>query len=164
MGAWCCGAGSTSGRGRRRAPPRETPRGIAGHRRQGAEEGEAMSDEAAAAKSGWGKRGPAIPGRQVEFEVQAYYEKHWVTEGHFEHEKEAIAFAKSLFSDEKVEEVKITRFRGMMGGGLSLKKEIFTEKRAVKPRKAIPRSRTVTEGRVCATMQDFMGLEARLVM
>src|SRR5258708_341109 len=123
-----------------------------------------MSDEAAAAKSGWGKRGPAIPGRQVEFEVQAYYEKHWVTEGHFEHEKEAIAFAKSLFSDEKVEEVKITRFRGMMGGGLSLKKEIFTEKRAVKPKKAITLSSKITEGRVCATMQDFMGLEARIVM
>ncbi len=123
-----------------------------------------MSDEAAAAKGGWGKRGPAIPGRNVEFEVQAYYEKHWVTEGSFEHEKEAIAFAKSLFSDEKIEEVKITRFRGMMGGGLSLKKEIFSEKRPPKAKKAITLSGKVTEGRVCTTVEEFTGLESRIVM
>jgi hypothetical protein len=122
-----------------------------------------MSDEAAAA-SGWGKRGPAIPGRQVEFEVHAYYDKHWVTEGQFEHEKESIAFAKSLFTDEKVEEVRIIRFRAMLGGGLALKKEIFSEKRAAKPKKAITLSSKITEGRVCATMQDFMGLESRIVM
>ena len=123
-----------------------------------------MSDEAAASKGGWGKRGPAIAGRQVEFEVQAYYEKHWVTEGSFEHEKEAVAFAKSLFSDEKIEEVKIIRFRGMMGGGLSLKKEIFSEKRPPKPKKAITLSSKITEPRVCTTVQEFTGLESRIVM
>jgi hypothetical protein len=122
-----------------------------------------MSDDAAAA-GGWAKRGPAIPGRQVEFEVQAYYDKHWVTEGSFEHEKEAIAFAKSLFTDEAVEEVKITRFRGMMGGGLSLKKEIFSEKRPPKPKKAVTLSGKVTEGRLCSTLDDLVGLESRIVM
>jgi hypothetical protein len=139
-------------------------RGIAAAPRRGAEEDDGMSDDAAASNGGWGKRGPAIPGRQVEFEVQAYYDKHWLTEGHFEHEKEAIAFAKSLFADEKVEEVKITRFRAMVGGGLSLKKEIFSEKRAVKPKKAITLSGKITEGRVCTTMQEFMGLGSRIVM
>jgi hypothetical protein len=123
-----------------------------------------MSDDAPAG-GGWGKRGPAIPGRQVEFEVQAYYDKHWVTEGdHFVREGEAIAFAKTLFSDEKIEEVKVTRFRSMMGGGLSLKKEIFTEKRPPKPKKAITLSSKISEGRVCETMKDFMGLSSRIVM
>lgn len=123
-----------------------------------------MAEGEAAGKGGWGKRGSAIPGRQVEFEVQAYYEKHWVTEGSFEREGEAIAFARSLFSDEKVEEVKITRFRAMMGGGLSLKKEIFSEKRAPKPKKAITLSSKITEGQLCATMADFMSLPSRIVM
>lgn len=123
-----------------------------------------MAEGEAAGKGGWGKRGSAIPGRQVEFEVQAYYEKHWVTEGSFEREGEAIAFARSLFSDEKVEEVKITRFRAMMGGGLSLKKEIFSEKRAPKPKKAITLSSKITEGQLCATMADFMNLPSRIVM
>ncbi len=122
-----------------------------------------MSNDAAAG-GGWGKRGPAIPGRDVEFEVQAYYDKHWVTEGSFAQEKEAVAFAKSLFSDESVEEVKITRFRGMMGGGLSLKKEIFSEKRPPKPKKAITLSGKVTEGRLCTTLEQFVGLESRIVM
>lgn len=115
-------------------------------------------------KGGWGKRGSAIPGRQVDFEVQAYYEKHWVTEGNFEREAEAIAFARSLFSDDKVEEVKITRFRAMIGGGLSLKKEVFSEKRPPKPKKAITLSSKITEGQLCATMQEFMGLPSRIVM
>ncbi len=124
-----------------------------------------MSDDAAASgKGGWGKRGPAIAGRQVDFEVQAYYDKHWVTEGTFEQEKEAIAFARSLFSDEQIEEVKVIRFRGMMGGGLSLKKEVFSEKRAPKPKKAITLSGKITEGRVCETLTDFVGLESRIVM
>ena len=114
--------------------------------------------------AGWGKRGPAIPGRQVEFEVQAYYEKHWVTENSFDSEKDAIACAKSLFSDDKVEEVKVIRFRGMLGGGLSLKKEIFNEKRAPKAKKAITLSGKITETRVCTTMEEFMGLESRIVM
>lgn len=113
---------------------------------------------------GWGKRGSAIPGRDVEFEVQAYYDKHWVTEGSFGRETEAIAFAKSLFSDEKVEEVKITRFRAMMGGGLSLKKEIFSEKRPAKPKKAITLSGKITEGQLCATVKDFVSLSSRIVM
>ena len=116
------------------------------------------------AGKGWGKRGSAIPGRDVEFEVQAYYEKHWVTEGSFGRETEAIAFAKSLFSDEKVEEVKITRFRAMMGGGLSLKKEIFSEKRAAKPKKAITLSSKITEGQLCTTVQEFTSLPSRIVM
>jgi len=114
--------------------------------------------------AGWGKRGPVIPGRQVEFEVHAYYNKHWVAEGSYEQEKDAIAFAKSLFSDDKIEEVKVIRYRGMMGGGLSLKKEIFTEKRAPKPKKAITLSSKITETRVCTTMAEFMGLEARIIM
>jgi hypothetical protein len=121
-----------------------------------------MADESG--KSGWGKRGSAIAGRQVEFEVQAYYDKHWVTEGAFAQEKEAIAFARSLFSDENIEEVKVTRFRGMMGGGLSLKKEIFAEKRAAKPKKTITLSSKVTEGRLCTTVDDFVGLQSRIVM
>jgi hypothetical protein len=87
-----------------------------------------------------------------------------VTENSFEAEKDAIAFAKSLFSDDKVEEVKVIRFRGMMGGGLSLKKEIFTEKRAPKPKKAITLSSKITETRVCTTMAEFMGLESRIIM
>lgn len=115
-------------------------------------------------EGGWGKRGPAIPGRQVEFEVQAYYDKHWVAEGSYEHEKDAIAFAKSLFTDDKIEEVKVIRYRGMVGGGLSLKKEIFTEKRAPKAKKAITLSGKITETRVCNTMDEFMGLESRIVM
>lgn len=115
-------------------------------------------------EGGWGKRGPAIPGRQVEFEVQAYYDKHWVSEGSYEQEKDAIAFAKSLFTDDKIEEVKVIRFRGMMGGGLSLKKEIFTEKRQPKAKKAITLSGKITETRVCATVDEFMGLESRIVM
>lgn len=123
-----------------------------------------MSDGEAAGKGGWGKRGSAIPGRHVEFEVQAFFDKHWVTEGSFEREGEAIAFAKSLFSDEKVEEVKITRFRGMMGGGLSLKKEIFSEKRAVKPKKAITLSAKITEGQLCATVAEFTSLPSRIIM
>ena len=97
--------------------------------------------------SGWGKRGPAIAGRQVEFEVQAYFDKHWVTENTFEHEKDAIACAKSLFSDDKVEEVRVVRFRAMMGGGLNLKKEIFTEKRPPKAKKSITLSSKITETR-----------------
>jgi hypothetical protein len=113
---------------------------------------------------GWGKRGSAIPGREVEFEVQAYYDKHWVTEGSFGRETEAVAFAKSLFSDEKVEEVKITRFRAMMGGGISLKKEIFSEKRPAKPKKAITLSSKITEGQLCATLKDFASLPSRIVM
>ena len=121
-----------------------------------------MSDATGA--SGWGKRGPAIPGRQVEFEVQAYYEKHWVTENSFEQEKDAVAFAKSLFSDDKIEEVRVIRFRGMMGGGLSLKKEVFTEKRAPKAKKAITLSSKITETRVCTTVEEFVGLESRIVM
>lgn len=115
-------------------------------------------------EGGWGKRGPAIPGRQVEFEVQAYYDKHWVSEGSYEQEKDAIAFAKSLFTDDKIEEVKVIRYRGMMGGGLSLKKEIFTEKRAPKAKKAVTLSGKITESRVCTTIDEFMGLESRIVM
>jgi hypothetical protein len=114
--------------------------------------------------SGWGKRGPAIAGRQVEFEVQAYFDKHWVTENTFEHEKDAIACAKSLFSDDKVEEVRVVRFRAMMGGGLNLKKEIFTEKRPPKAKKSITLSSKITETRVCTTMEEFTGLESRIVM
>src|SRR5215469_10123708 len=123
-----------------------------------------MSDGEAAGKGGWGKRGSAIPGRHVEFEVQAFFDKHWVTEGSFEREGEAIAFAKSLFSDEKVEEVKITRFRAMMGGGLSLKKEIFSEKRAAKPKKAITLSAKITEGQLCTTVAEFTSLPSRIIM
>lgn len=122
-----------------------------------------MSEGGAGGK-GWGKRGSAIPGREVEFEVQAYYDKHWVTEGSFGRETEAIAFAKSLFSDEKVEEVKITRFRAMMGGGLSLKKEVFSEKRAAKPKKAITLSGKITEGQLCTTVAEFVSLPSRIVM
>lgn len=123
-----------------------------------------MGEGEAAGPGGWGKRGSAIPGRQVEFEVQAYYDKHWVTEGSFERESEAIAFARSLFSDEKVEEVKITRFRAMMGGGLSLKKEVFSEKRAPKPKKAITLSSKITESQLCTTVADFTSLPSRIVM
>jgi hypothetical protein len=115
-------------------------------------------------EGGWGKRGPAIPGREVEFEVQSYYDKHWVTENSFNQEKDAIAFAKTLFTDDKIEEVKVIRYRGMMGGGLSLKKEIFTEKRAPKAKKAITLSGKITETRVCTTLDEFIGLESRIVM
>lgn len=115
-------------------------------------------------EGGWGKRGPAIPGREVEFEVQSYYDKHWVTESSFNQEKDAIAFAKTLFTDDKIEEVKVIRYRGMMGGGLSLKKEIFTEKRAPKAKKAITLSGKITETRVCTTIDEFIGLESRIVM
>jgi hypothetical protein len=115
-------------------------------------------------EGGWGKRGPAIPGREVEFEVQSYYDKHWVTESSFDQEKDAIAFAKTLFTDDKIEEVKVIRYRGMMGGGLSLKKEIFTEKRPPKPKKAVTLTGKITETRACTTMDELMGLESRIVM
>lgn len=115
-------------------------------------------------EAGWGKRGPAIPGRQVEFEVHAYYDKHWVAEGSYEQEKDAIAFAKGLFTDDKIEEVKVIRYRGMMGGGLSLKKEIFSEKRAPKAKKAVTLTGKITETRLCTTVEEFMGLESRIVM
>lgn len=114
--------------------------------------------------SGWGKRGPAIAGRQVEFEVQAFFDKHWVTENAFEHEKDAIACAKSLFSDDKVEEVRVVRYRLMIGGGLNLKKEIFTEKRPPKAKKTITLSSKITETRVCTTIEEFVGLDSRIVM
>lgn len=121
-----------------------------------------MSEEQSSGK--WGKRGPAIPGRDVEFEVQAFYNKHWVTESSFGLEKEAIAFAKSLFTDDGIEEVKVIRFRAMVGGGLSLKKEIFTERRPPKQKKTITLSGKITEGRVCTTVAEFTGLESRIVM
>src|SRR5579883_2732581 len=123
-----------------------------------------MNDGEAAGKGGWGKRGSAIPGRHGEFEVQAFCDTLWVTDGSFERHGEAIAFAKSLFTDEKIEEVKITRFRAMMGGGLSLKKEVFSEKRAAKPKKAITLSAKITEGQLCTTVAEFTSLPSRIIM
>jgi hypothetical protein len=114
------------------------------------------------AGSGWGKRGPAIAGREVEFEVQAYSDKRWLTEGTFDQEKEAIAAARALLAGDKVEEVKVLRHRS--GTGLSLEKEVFSEKRGAREKKAVTLSGRITESRVCETVAQFMGLESRMVM
>jgi hypothetical protein len=117
-----------------------------------------MSEDA----GGWGPKGSAIPGREVEYEVQAFSNKRWLTEGSYSSEKEAIAFARSLLSDEAVEEVKVTRHRS--GTGLSLTKDVFSEKREAKAKKAVTLSGKITETRLCNTVQEFMGLESRMVM
>ncbi|HEX6979400.1 MAG TPA: hypothetical protein VF342_08880 [Alphaproteobacteria bacterium] len=104
-----------------------------------------------------------LPGRIIKYEVMVYYDKRWVIDCIMEDEQQAIAHAKSLLlANEKNEQVRVVRQRSMLTG-FTTETPIFEQVRPPK-KKEIGLSASINAAPACTSLDDFFGLQARVLM
>lgn len=103
------------------------------------------------------------PNRIITYEIMSFFDKRWVIDSVMDDEELAIERARALLLDEKIEQVKVMRQRAMKTG-FTTEKAVFEQARPPKGKKEIGLSASINAAPPCDTLEQFFGLDARVVM